>query len=126
MARFGIYMGSVLGAAQLRELAQHTEGAGFDGWFCTEHHQQAGINPSPLAVLAMLAGCTTNLKLGTAVLLPPLYHPVRLAADAAVVDQLSGGRFIMGAGLGYQPVDFDAFGIPIKQRVSLLERASRW
>jgi alkanesulfonate monooxygenase SsuD/methylene tetrahydromethanopterin reductase-like flavin-dependent oxidoreductase (luciferase family) len=121
MAHFGIYSGGVMPLDQLTELARHAEACGFHGWFCTEHHQQAGINPSPLAVLAALAGRTERMKLGTAVLLPALYHPVRLAADAAVVDGLSGGRLILGAGLGYQPVDFDAFGIPIANRVSLFE-----
>ncbi|MCC7363040.1 MAG: LLM class flavin-dependent oxidoreductase [Dehalococcoidia bacterium] len=123
MARFGLYVGAQMPLEQLSELAQHAERHGFDGWFCTEHHQQRGINPSPLVTLAALAGRTQRLKLGTAVLLPPLYHPVRLATDAAVLDQLSGGRLILGAGLGYQGVDFDAFGIPIRQRVSLLEEA---
>jgi probable F420-dependent oxidoreductase len=123
MARFGIYMGATLPLDQLTELAQLAEQSGFDGWFCTEHHQQAGIGPSPLVTLAGLAGRTETLKLGTAVLLPPLYHPVRLATDAAVLDRLSGGRFIMGAGLGYQPVDFDAFGVPIRNRISLLEES---
>ena len=121
MPRFGIYMGATLPLEQLTELAQLAEAVGFDGWFCTEHHQQPGIGPSPLVTLAALAGVTTTLRLGTAVLLPPLYHPVRLATDGAVLDRLSGGRFIMGAGLGYQPVDFDAFGTPITHRVSLLE-----
>ena len=123
MAKFGIYFGGTLPLDQLTELVRHAEAAGFDGWFCTEHHQQAGINPSPLVTLAALAGRTERISLGTAVLLPPLYHPVRLASDAAVLDGLSGGRLIVGAGLGYQGADFDAFGIPIARRVSLLEES---
>lgn len=123
MARFGLYFGATLPLDQLSELAQHAERAGFDGWFCTEHHQQEGINPAPLTTLAALAGRTERLRLGTAVLLPPLYHPTRLAADAAVLDVLSGGRLILGAGLGYQGGDFDAFGIPLAHRVSLFEEA---
>jgi probable F420-dependent oxidoreductase len=121
MAKFGLYFGGTYPLDQLAELAQHAEASGFDGWFCTEHHQQAGINPSPLVTLAALAGRTERMDLGTAVLLPALYQPSRLAADTAVLDGLSGGRLIVGAGLGYQPVDFDAFGIPIKNRVSLFE-----
>ncbi|MBI2766385.1 MAG: LLM class flavin-dependent oxidoreductase [Chloroflexi bacterium] len=123
MARFGLYFGATVPLDQLSELAQLAEASGFDGWFCTEHHQQAGINPSPLTALAALAGRTERLRLGTAVLLPPLYHPTRLAADAAVLDLLSSGRLILGAGLGYQRGDFEAFGVPIRQRVSLLEEA---
>lgn len=123
MAKFGIYFGGTLPLDELAGLVRHAEASGFDGWFCTEHHQQAGINPSPLITLAALAGQTDRISLGTAVLLPPLYHPVRLASDAAVLDGLSGGRLIVGAGLGYQGADFEAFGTPIARRVSLLEES---
>ncbi len=123
MPRFGLYFGATVPFDVLLDLARHAEASGFDGWFCTEHHQQPGINPSPLTTLAVLAGATERIQLGTAVLLPPLYHPVRLASDAAVLDRLSGGRLILGAGLGYQQGDFDAFGTPLSHRVSLLEES---
>ena len=64
---------------------------------------------------------TKRIKVGTCVLLAPLYHPVRLAEDIAVVDQATKGRFITAAGIAYQPADFDQFGVNIKQRVGRTE-----
>jgi alkanesulfonate monooxygenase SsuD/methylene tetrahydromethanopterin reductase-like flavin-dependent oxidoreductase (luciferase family) len=55
------------------------------------------------------------------VLLAPLYHPVRLAEDIAVVDQATRGRMVAAVGIGYQPPDFDAFGVPLKQRAGRTE-----
>ncbi len=65
--------------------------------------------PSPLLVLAALAP-RTRLGLGTGATLAPLWNPLKLAYDGALLDQLSGGRFIMGVGLG-NPLDWARFGV---------------
>ena len=70
---------------------------------------------------AAVAAQTTTLNLGTSVILLPLHHPVHLAEDVITLDIVSRGRFILGVGLGYQPVDFRTFDIPIEQRVSRFE-----
>lgn len=102
--------------------AQEAEGAGFDSCFITEHHQAPdGYFPSPLVVAAAVAAQTSSIKIGTAVLLLPLCHPMHVAEDAAIVDIVSKGRLILGLGMGYQDVDFDAFGVPKNHRVSLFE-----
>ena len=78
--------------------------AGFDSVWLTEHHfSRHGIVSDSLMVLAHLAARTSSVRLGTAVSVLPLHHPVRLAEAAATVDQLSGGRLDLGIGRGYQP-----------------------
>ena len=104
--------------------ARLAEAVGFDSCFFGEHHQDKdGFLPSPLIVAAAVAAQTTTLRLGTSVILLPLHHPVRLAEDVITLDIVSRGRFILGVGLGYQPVDFRTFDIPIGQRVSRFEES---
>jgi len=105
---------------ELRTEAVEAEARGFDGCFIGEHHQQDGFT-SPLHVLAALSSCTRRMKLGSAVLLLPLYHPVRVAEDAAMVDVMSAGRLILGVGTGYQRADFMPFEIPFDERVGRFE-----
>ena len=102
--------------------AQQAERYGFDSIFVTEHHQEpAGYLPSPLPLLAALAARTSTIRLGTGIAVLPLYHPVRMAEDCAVIDIISKGRLILGVGMGYQEVDFAAYGLRVSDRVSLFE-----
>ena len=102
--------------------AQHAERCGFDSFFLTEHHQEpAGYLPSPLPLAAAIAARTSTIRIGTGIAILPLYHPTRLAEDCAVVDIISKGRLILGVGQGYQEGDFAAYGLEVKDRVSLFE-----
>jgi probable F420-dependent oxidoreductase len=102
--------------------AQQAERHGFDSFFTTEHHQEpAGYFPSPLVLLAALATRTSTIRLGTGIVILPLYHPTRLAEDCALIDIVSKGRLILGVGLGYQEGDFAAYGLKVPDRVSLFE-----
>ena len=102
--------------------AQLAEEQGFDSCFFGEHHQDRdGFLPSPLIVATAVASRTRRLKVGTSVILLPLHHPVQLAEDVVTLDIISRGRIILGVGLGYQPADFRAFGVPMENRVGLLE-----
>jgi probable F420-dependent oxidoreductase len=93
------------------------DGLGFDSVWLSEHHvTDEGYLPSVFPVLAALAQRTQRVRLGTAVLLAPLHHPLRLAEDAAVVDVLSGGRLDLGIAPGYRTREFDALGVPKSQR----------
>ena len=104
------------------EEAQLAEKSGFDSIFFGEHHQDKdGFLPSPLIVASAVAGATRSLNLGTSVILLPLHHPVHLAEDVITLDAVSRGRVILGVGIGYQPADFQAFGIPMEDRVTLFE-----
>jgi probable F420-dependent oxidoreductase len=102
--------------------AQQAEKYGFDSFFVTEHHQEpSGYLPSPLPLLAALATRTSTIRLGTGIAVLPLYHPIRMAEDCAVIDIISKGRLILGVGMGYQDVDFAAYGLRVSERVSLFE-----
>lgn len=102
--------------------ARQAERYGFDSFFVTEHHQEpAGYFPSPLPLLAALAARTSTIRLGTGIAVLPLYHPIRMAEDCAVIDIVSKGRLILGVGMGYQEVDFAAYGLRVSDRVSLFE-----
>ena len=104
------------------ERVQLAEAVGFDGAFFGEHHGGTRIRYAfKLPFIAALAARTQRIKLGTSILLLPLYHPVHVAEDAAIIDNISNGRMILGLGLGYQPQDFRAFGIPFSNRVTLFE-----
>jgi alkanesulfonate monooxygenase len=73
-------------------------------------------NLDPLTVLAAASAVTRKIKLGTSIFLAALRHPVLLAKTAASVDFLSGGRLILGLGVGGSSSEFDAVGIPFKGR----------
>lgn len=107
---------------EIFEQAELCEQVGFDGFFFTEHHQQEdGYLPNPVLMAGLVGARTKTLKVGTCVLLQPLYHPIRLAEDIAVIDQATGGRVVIGAGIGYQGPDFDAVGISAKGRAPRTE-----
>ena len=95
----------------------YAEDLGFDSVWLSEHHfSEEGYLPSLTAMLGALAQRTSRVRLGTAVLLAPLHHPLRLAEDLAVVDQLSGGRLDVGLAPGYKPDEFAILGVPKSQR----------
>jgi alkanesulfonate monooxygenase SsuD/methylene tetrahydromethanopterin reductase-like flavin-dependent oxidoreductase (luciferase family) len=98
------------------------EGLGIDSVWLTEHHfREDGYTPSPLIIAAAIAARTKKIRVGTNLLLLPLYDPVRLAEDAAAVSLLAGGRFDLGVGGGFVEKEFETFGRKLKQRPSALE-----
>jgi len=99
------------------EEVQLAEKLGFDSAWILEHHGREDMYyPSPLVALAGLASATKRIELGTCILILPLYHPVHVAEDAAVVDVISGGRLILGVGLGYRREEYEVFQVPMKAR----------
>lgn len=107
----------------LRE-CERAEAAGFDSVWLGEHHNNPILHPAPLIGLAAIASRTTRVKLGTGVLLLPLYHPMMVAEEGAMVDMISRGRLILGIGAGYAPEEFSAFGYSLKERGSRLEEGA--
>ncbi|MGD0076199.1 MAG: LLM class flavin-dependent oxidoreductase, partial [Candidatus Binataceae bacterium] len=92
--------------------AQIAEKVGFDACLFSEHHQQAdGYLPNPLLAAGLIGMKTEKMRVGTCISLLPLAHPVHMAEDCAVIDQMTGGRVILGVGVGYQAVDFEAFNV---------------
>lgn len=94
------------------EQVRFAEDLGFDCMWFTEHHFGThGINSAVLAFAAYVAGITKRIRVGTAVVVTPLYHPVRLAEEIAAVDVLSGGRLELGLGSGYRLDEFRGVNI---------------
>lgn len=103
------------------ELSRVAERAGLDAVWVSEHHcAQDGYLPSLLPIMAAIAVATERVEIGTGVVLAPFHHPLRLAEDFAVVDQLSGGRTICGLAAGWRDEEFRAFGVPVRERVARL------
>ena len=109
-------------AETIRE-CERAEAAGFDSVWLGEHHNNRTLYPAPLIGLAAIAARTRRVRLGTAVLLLPLYHPLAVAEEAAMVDMISAGRLVLGVGAGYAPEEFAAFGVSIKERGSRMDEA---
>ena len=108
----------------LRDVVEHAvlaEKHGFDAvWTCEHHFSPDGYLPAPLVALAAIAERTERVTVGTDILLASMWDPVRFAEEAAVVDQLSGGRLILGLGTGYRDVEFEGLGLRRRQRVPRL------
>ncbi len=90
---------------------------GFDAVWLAEHHFSSyGYTPNPLMFAVRLASATHQVRIGTAVVVVPLYHPLRLAEEIAFADHLTGGRLEVGFGSGYQPFEFQRFGLSIEAK----------
>jgi probable F420-dependent oxidoreductase len=106
--------------------ARHAEEVGFDSLWVIEHLL---VSPAlyavawhdPLAVLAHVAAVTERVRLGTAILVLPLRHPAIVAREVISLDFLSGGRFILGVGTGWEEREFAAVRVPLKERGARLD-----
>lgn len=111
----------------LRAWARTVEGLGYDLLMVSDHvaitPDVAGQYPAPFyepfTTLSWLAGVTERVRLGTTVLVVPYRHPLLVARMAANLDALSGGRLVLGAGIGWAKQEFDALGVPFEQRGKL-------
>ncbi|MBM3649054.1 MAG: LLM class flavin-dependent oxidoreductase [Alphaproteobacteria bacterium] len=107
------------------ELASEADRLGFESIWASEHHgEDDGYCPSPVVACAALAVAAPRCRVGQAVALAPLHgHPLRLAEDLSVVDNLSGGRIEIGLGQGYRPAEFESFGWNYKTRTRAFEES---
>jgi alkanesulfonate monooxygenase SsuD/methylene tetrahydromethanopterin reductase-like flavin-dependent oxidoreductase (luciferase family) len=98
--------------------------AGFHAYHLAEHHGTAlGMAPSPNVFLAAVAMRTKQLRFGPMVYALPLYHPLRLAQEICMLDQLSGGRLIVGFGRGSSPAELKFYGIEPTEAEAIFRRA---
>ena len=116
----GSRVSEVLGNAV--RMVRWAEDAGFEAaWFAEHHFSNYCVCPSPLLMVAHCAGRTERIKLGPAVIVVPLYQPVRLVAEIGMASALCGGRFLLGLGSGYQPFEFERFGADLGDSKARLE-----
>jgi alkanesulfonate monooxygenase SsuD/methylene tetrahydromethanopterin reductase-like flavin-dependent oxidoreductase (luciferase family) len=96
------------------ELAQAAETLGFRNVWLGEHHFSTyGYLSRPVQLASYIAAKTTRLRVGTAVIVVPLHHPLIIAEEIAMLDLLSGGRCDIGLGRGYQRYEFERFGLQL-------------
>jgi alkanesulfonate monooxygenase SsuD/methylene tetrahydromethanopterin reductase-like flavin-dependent oxidoreductase (luciferase family) len=103
--------------AQSFELVDAAERWGLDAMWLAELHfvPDRSVLASPLILAAAIAQRTRRMKIGTAVQVLPLCHPLRLAEEAATVDQISDGRLIFGVGRSGFPRTYEAYGVPYEE-----------
>jgi alkanesulfonate monooxygenase SsuD/methylene tetrahydromethanopterin reductase-like flavin-dependent oxidoreductase (luciferase family) len=100
------------------QTAQKAERLGFHSVLMSSH-VLANLNGSamdPLVLLSAVAGATSRIHIATSILVLPYYNPVVLANQAATLDVISRGRFILGVGTGWNPDEFNAVGVPLTER----------
>ena len=132
---FAVGIGATVEPVVLRSVAMAAERLGFATIWAPEHvvlvEQYASKYPyssgqfpgppdipiaDPFTTLAYVAACTSTIRLGTGICLVPEHNPLVLAKTAATLDRLSGGRFILGAGVGWLAEEFAALGVPFERR----------
>jgi alkanesulfonate monooxygenase SsuD/methylene tetrahydromethanopterin reductase-like flavin-dependent oxidoreductase (luciferase family) len=115
--------------AMLRDWAQTVEGLGYGLLMVSDHvavtpdvaEQYPAPFYEPFTTLSWLAGITSRVRLGTTVLIMPYRHPLLTARMAANLNQLSGGRLILGVGVGWARQEFEALGVPFQRRGRLTD-----
>jgi alkanesulfonate monooxygenase SsuD/methylene tetrahydromethanopterin reductase-like flavin-dependent oxidoreductase (luciferase family) len=115
---------------EIRDQAVYAERLGMHSAWIGEHHfNRRGCVPVPALVLANIAAATQRIRLGPAVVVLPIHHPLHVAEEWAALDQLSGGRVDFAAGRGYDAHEYAPFGSDFQQSgemfaegVELLER----
>jgi alkanesulfonate monooxygenase SsuD/methylene tetrahydromethanopterin reductase-like flavin-dependent oxidoreductase (luciferase family) len=104
------------------DMVAWSEEHGFTAAVVSEHHaSDDGYLPSPLIVAAAMAARTKTIAISVAALLVPLYDPVKLAEDIAVLDNLSRGRVSYVAGIGYRPAEYESLGRKFSDRARIME-----
>ncbi len=121
--RFGVLVGRAESAAEWRDLARKVEHLGYSTLLIADHFSRQ-LAPLPAVIAA--AAATTTLRVGTFVLDNDFRHPALTAKEAATVDVLTGGRFELGIGAGWNASDYTKTGMtfePAGTRVGKLEEA---
>jgi probable F420-dependent oxidoreductase len=113
--------------------AQAGERLGYHHVTCSEHvavaadklHLRGRSYWDPLATLGYLAACTQRIRLATHVLVLPFHHPLAIAKRYGTLDRISGGRLILGVGVGSAPEEFELLGVPFAGRGDRMDDALR-
>lgn len=108
---------------KIGDFARRAEALGFSGLWTYDHLiKGSGLYSvgwlEPMSVMSYVAGCTSTIDIGSAVLVLPVRHPVVLAKEVATLQYLAEGRFILGVGAGWNPKEFEAVQMDLAQRGS--------
>lgn len=104
------------------EQVKLAEKVNFESAWISEHHfLDDGYCPSPAVTAAAMAAVTTRIRIGSAGIILPLHNPLKVAEDAAVVDNISNGRFDLGVVLGYRKEEYEGMGVPMRERPSRMD-----
>jgi probable F420-dependent oxidoreductase len=116
----------------IRRVAELAEELGFDSVWATEHIivGPEAVDPygrvyDPLVTLGWIAGWTERIGLGTSIVLVPLHNPMHLAKEVATLQELSGGRFTLGVGMGWHKDEFEFMGVEFDGRGRRADEAIR-
>jgi F420-dependent oxidoreductase-like protein len=128
--RFSIWPSPVRPWAETLDLVQHCEATGWDGVYFADHFMPNTVDGTPddgptlecWAAVAALAASTERMRLGTLVCGNTYRHPAVLANIAGAVDQISGGRLVLGLGAGWQVNEHEAYGIDLFDTRTRLDR----
>lgn len=106
------------------DIAKHADRLGFDSIWCAEHHFSTyGYLSRPLQFATHLAAVTERIRVGSAVVVLPLHHPLIVAEEIGTADVLSGGRLDVGFGRGYQPYEFERLGLSLDNSREMFDEA---
>src|SRR5439155_12065283 len=123
--RYGISVpnfGSFADVRKIAEMAHDAEHAGWDGFFVWDHISSAASydDKTPIAdpwiMLTAIALATERIRIGTMITPLPRRRPWKVARETVTLDHLSGGRFVLGAGLGFPPEEYNLFGEDADER----------
>jgi probable F420-dependent oxidoreductase len=124
--QYGIHLphaGEQANPGLIRRFAVHAEDIGLDDVWASEHiivprdkFPRSPLFYDPVLTLTWVAAVTQRVRLGTSVLVLPMRHPLPLAKELATLQNLSDGRLILGAGVGWLEPEFAALGVPFNER----------
>src|SRR2546430_2709538 len=102
---------------QVVRLAERGDALGYTSAKCVEHYlnEYGGHPPTPIVLLAAIAARTRRLRPITGAVIPAFNHPIKLAAELAMLDNLSNGRLDVGFGRAFIPKEFEVFGVSMDE-----------
>lgn len=107
--------------AELVEQTRNAREAGFSSLWVPHHYATEPMQMlAPIPMLAYLAREAEGMLIGPNILVMPLLNPIHVAEDAVTLDLLSGGRYVLGMGVGYREAEFNTFNVPLKERAQRL------
>jgi alkanesulfonate monooxygenase SsuD/methylene tetrahydromethanopterin reductase-like flavin-dependent oxidoreductase (luciferase family) len=132
MQRVGLYIGTqfppgVDVAAALKDMSEQVRlarGSGFSSLWVPHHYLTHPMQMlAPIPMLSYLLRDAEGMTIGTNILIMPLLNPVHVAEDAVTLDLLSGGRYVLGIGVGYRDAEFQSFNVPLKERAQRMDES---